>query len=52
MKTLVTHWHKTEHVGMAFSYVPKGSSGDFYDAVQEAINDRVFFAGEVQYISN
>ncbi|ELT93319.1 hypothetical protein CAPTEDRAFT_177732 [Capitella teleta] len=46
ISSFVSHWRDNNHVGMAFSYVPTGSSSDLYDSVKESLEGRVLFAGE------
>ncbi|XP_068737832.1 lysine-specific histone demethylase 2-like isoform X5 [Montipora capricornis] len=43
---LVTNWGRDPYSGMAYSYIPVGSTGEEYDHLACDIDNRVFFAGE------
>ena len=44
---MVTNWGKDPYSGMAYSYIPIGSTGEEYDHMACDIDDKLFFAGEV-----
>lgn len=44
---LVTNWGKDPYSGMAYSYIPIGSTGEEYDHLAYDVDKKVFFAGEV-----
>jgi len=43
---LVTNWGKDPYSGMAYSYIPIGSTGEEYDHLACDVDKKVFFAGE------
>ncbi|EFO96523.1 hypothetical protein CRE_24239 [Caenorhabditis remanei] len=44
---MVSHWGADPYIGMSYTYVPFGSSGDgVYNKLKETIDDRIYFAGE------
>ncbi|CAH3162092.1 unnamed protein product [Pocillopora meandrina] len=43
---LVTHWGKDPYSGMAYSYIPIGSTGEEYDHMASEVDDKLYFAGE------
>lgn len=43
---IVTHWGRDPYSGMAYSYIPIGSTGEEYDLLACDIDNKVFFAGE------
>lgn len=43
---LVTHWGKDPFSGMAYSYIPIGSSGEEYDHMASEVDNKLYFAGE------
>ena len=47
---LVSRWASDPHVGMSYSYVAVGASGDDYDIMAETAHDKIHFAGEVGYL--
>ncbi|XP_020616770.1 lysine-specific histone demethylase 1B-like [Orbicella faveolata] len=44
---LVTNWGRDPQSGMAYSYIPIGSTGEEYDHLACDIDSKLFFAGEV-----
>ena len=46
---IVTHWGRDPYSGMAYSYIPIGSTGEEYDVLARDIGNKVFFAGEVWF---
>ena len=44
---VVTRWKHKPLAGMAYSYLPVGTSGQLYDVMAAPVGDRLFFAGEV-----
>ena len=46
---IVTHWGRDPYSGMAYSYIPIGSTGEEYDLLASDIGNKVFFAGEVWF---
>lgn len=47
---LVTNWGRDPNSGMAYSYIPIGSTGEEYDHLACAVDNKLFFAGEVCYL--
>ena len=47
---LVTNWGRDPNSGMAYSYIPIGSTGEEYDHLACAVDNKLFFAGEVCYV--
>ena len=45
----VTRWQTDPHASMSYSYIPVGCTADAYDNMADPVNDRLFFAGEVNY---
>jgi len=43
---LVTNWGRDPNSGMAYSYIPIGSTGEEYDHLAFAVDNKLFFAGE------
>jgi len=43
---LVTNWGRDPNSGMAYSYIPIGSTGEEYDHLACAVDNKLFFAGE------
>jgi len=43
---LVTNWGRDPQSGMAYSYIPIGSTGEEYDHLACDIDSKLFFAGE------
>ncbi|KRZ59289.1 Lysine-specific histone demethylase 1B [Trichinella nativa] len=46
MKYMVTRWGQDPDIGMAYSYICVGATGDDYDAMAETVKGKVHFAGE------
>jgi monoamine oxidase len=44
---LVSRWGSEPHVGMSYSYVAVGSTGEDYDVIAETAHGHIHFAGEV-----
>lgn len=47
---LVSRWGSHSHVGMSYSYVAVGSTGEDYDVIAETSHGVIHFAGEVSWI--
>ncbi|XP_020915955.1 lysine-specific histone demethylase 1B [Exaiptasia diaphana] len=45
-KYIVSHWGQDPYSGMAYSFVPLGSTGQDYDEIAKSLEDKLFFAGE------
>jgi len=46
-KYFVTRWQSDPYASMSYSYVPVGCTADAYDDMAEPVNNKIFFAGEV-----
>ena len=45
----VSHWGSDAHTGMAYSFLPVGSSGQVYSDLSVDLESKVFFAGEATH---
>ena len=43
----MTHWGKDPHIGMSYSFMRLGASGNDYDEMSRSVDNRLYFAGEV-----
>ena len=43
----VTHWQSDQYASMSYSFVPVGCTADAYEHMAEPVNNKIFFAGEV-----
>ncbi|KAJ7352826.1 Lysine-specific histone demethylase 1B [Desmophyllum pertusum] len=43
---LVTNWGRDPHSGMAYSYIPIGTTGEEYDHMACEVDNKLYFAGE------
>jgi len=46
----VTRWQTDQHAAMSYSYVPVGCTADAYEQIAKPVNNRIFFAGEVNFL--
>lgn len=50
VNSVVTNWSDNPHAGIAYSYLPVGTSGQLYHDLAEPVDDWLYFAGEVSII--
>ena len=43
----VSHWSKEEHIEMTYSFIGLNGNGKDYDTLEETIDEKIYFAGEV-----
>ena len=43
----VSRWYSTPDIGMAFSFIPVNAGANAFNNMQEDVQEKIYFAGEV-----